>query len=77
MAAFIIPEDGAFCTAGFTVAHKQTFAICFFIAWMILQQARLDIGYQFEACISKDLRHAFGIRNLVVVPVKYIAFRAD
>ena len=40
---------------------------------MVLQQARLNIGRQFQARVVECLAHDFGLRHFVVVPVKDIA----
>ena len=59
------------------IANEETTLRHLAVARVILQQARFDIGGQLQPGIVKRLAHHFGLRHLVVVPVKDVALAVD
>ncbi len=75
--AFVIPEAGTFWCIAFGIANKQA-AFCYFvITRVILQQARFDIGRQFQPRVVERLAHHLRLRHFVVVPVKDVTLAVD
>ena len=70
MRPFIIPEAGTLRSVSLRIANEETALRHLAVARVILQQARFDIGGQLQPGIVKRLAHHFGLRHLVVVPVK-------